>query len=149
MFSSLLVILTPALAENRTASLAVSAVVVPSCTVQGSAISFGNYETTPVEQTSNIGVNCSQGTAYVVSLGGGGANANARQMSGPSNATLSYALFQDASHSKLWGNAVDSNAVAGTGNGNLQNLPVYGRIPAGQVVTPGNYNEAVSITLTY
>ncbi|MBC3918406.1 spore coat protein U domain-containing protein [Undibacterium sp. CY18W] len=147
MLSALLVILTPALAENRTASLAVSAVVVPTCTVQGSAISFGNYETTPVEQTSNIGVNCSQGTAYVVSLGG--ANANVRQMAGPSNATLNYALFQDASRSKLWGSAVDSNAVAGTGNGNLQNLPVYGRIPAGQVVTPGNYNEAVSITLTY
>ncbi|PXX42094.1 Csu type fimbrial protein [Undibacterium pigrum] len=150
MIVGFLAILNPALAETRTASLAVSAVVVPTCTVNGSAVSFGNYEIAAVEQAGNIGVNCSQGTTYVLSLGGGsGANAGMRQMSGPANAALSYALYQDQSRSKLWGSASDNHAITGTGNGNMQNLPVYGRIPAGQVVAPGNYNEVVSITLTY
>ncbi|MFZ6658284.1 Csu type fimbrial protein [Undibacterium sp. TJN19] len=150
--SLLLAILSSALAENQSANLVVSAVVVPSCTIQGNAISFGNYNTHQLEQTSNVGVNCSQGTSYVMALDtGSGANANVatRQMTGPANGTLNYSLFQDAAYSRVWGNTAGSNTVAGTGNGNLQSLPVYGRVPAGQVTAPGVYNDVVGITLTY
>ncbi|MFZ6639662.1 spore coat U domain-containing protein [Undibacterium sp. TC4M20W] len=142
----MLAILAPALAENRTASLAVSAVVVPTCTVNGSATSSARHEVVPVEQAGNIGVNCSQGTAYVLSLGNG---ADATQMSGTVSTALDYAFSQNRTRGKQSLPAVDNHAISSTGDGNLQNLPVYGRIPAGQVAAPLHQNEVVSITLTY
>ncbi|MFZ6872199.1 spore coat protein U domain-containing protein [Undibacterium sp. Di27W] len=135
------------MAETRTASLAVSAVVVPACTVNGATVSLSKYEIAAVEQNGDIGVNCSQGTTYVLSFGTvAGANAGQRRAA---NITLGDALAQDQSHSKLSGNTVDYHAITSTGNGNLQNLPAYGRTPAGQVAAPLNSNEVVSITLTY
>lgn len=141
-----------ALAATGNASLTVSATVAPSCTVQGSAIAFGNYTTSQVDQSGNVAVNCSNGTSYVVAVDAGsasGASVDNRKMTGPANATLNYSLFQDAARSKVWGSTTGSNTIAGTGNGNLQNLPVYARVPGGQSTQAGVYSDVVSITLTY
>jgi spore coat protein U-like protein len=39
--------------------------------------------------------------------------------------------------------------VAKTGSGTAQTLTVYGQVPAGQFVTPGNYADTITVTLTY
>ena len=61
--------------------------------------------------------------------------------------TLSYVITQDAGRVTNWGLA--TGTVAGTGNGSAQTLVVYGRIAAGQYVTPGAYSDTITATVTY
>jgi spore coat protein U-like protein len=44
-------------------------------------------------------------------------------------ATISYSLYPDAARTLVWGEADGMNTVAGTGNGAVQTLDVYGQIP--------------------
>ncbi|MBN6743443.1 spore coat protein U domain-containing protein, partial [Acidithiobacillus sp. MC6.1] len=72
-----------------------------------------------------------------------------RAMTGPSSATLSYGLFQDAAYTTNWGNTVGTDTKTGTGNGSAQALTVYGQIPAGQYPAPGTYTDTITATITY
>lgn len=139
-------------AATSTGNLAVSAIVTATCSVQSAALPFGVYNSAAVQQSAQVGVNCSSGTSYTVSLDAGaapGASTANRKLVGDSNTTLNYALYQDPAHSKNWGNASGSDTLTNVGNGSQQNLPVYGYIPSGQNVKAGSYNDVVGITLSY
>jgi spore coat protein U-like protein len=58
-------------------------------------------------------------------------------------------MFHDAARSSRWGNTYNLDGVAGTGSGSAQTLNVYGRVAAGQLVTPGTYTDTVIATITY
>ncbi|MFL9880274.1 spore coat U domain-containing protein [Herbaspirillum rhizosphaerae] len=139
-------------AATSTGNLAVSAIVASTCSVQSAALPFGTYNSSAVQQSAQVGVVCSNGTSYTVSLDAGaapGATSTDRKLVGDSSATLSYGLYQDPARSKNWGNASGSETVTNVGNGSQQNLPVYGYIPSGQNVKAGSYNDVVGITLSY
>src|SRR5262249_56597254 len=104
------------------------------------------------ELDPTITVTCTNTSPYNVGLDPGtatGATVTTRKMSGPGGALLAYALYQDAAHTKNWGNTVGTDTVAGTGNGNAQSLTVYGQVAAGQYVTPGAYADTITATITY
>lgn len=142
-----------ALAVSTTGQLDISAVVPTQCVVQSAALPFGVYSSTALQQNAQIGVACSAGTSYTVSLDAGtgaAGNVAARKLTSADGAnSLNYGLYQDAARTKAWGNSNGSDTVAGVGNGTTQNLPVYGYIPAGQTPRAGNYSDVVAITLSY
>ncbi|MDP1211485.1 spore coat protein U domain-containing protein, partial [Klebsiella pneumoniae] len=55
-------------AATASGTLTISASVVASCTVVGSAIAFGAYTQSLVNQSGTITVLCTNGTAYNVGL---------------------------------------------------------------------------------
>lgn len=144
----------PARAANVQTTFQVTATVVPACTVSASTLAFGVYDPTsasPTDAATNVGVTCTNGTAYDVGLdagAGAGATIAARKMTHSAD-TLSYALYTDASRTALWGDTIGVNAVAGTGSGALQSLSVYGRIGAHQTAPAGAYTDTITVTVTF
>lgn len=140
-----------ALAASSTGNLDISAIVPSQCVVQSAALPFGTYGTSALQKNGQIGVACSNGTSYTVSLDSGtgsGTSATDRKLSTADGSnTLNYGLYQDAARTRSWGNGGDT--VAGVGNGISQTIPVYGYIPGGQTAREGNYSDVVAITLSY
>ena len=132
-------------AATASASISVSATVVGSCTVTGTGVAFGAYTPqTAAGQEGALTVNCSSGTAYVVSLDGG--SGGGRRMVGPNGATLPYEIYRDGSRTQRWGDGAAGET--GTGSGAAQTLRLYAAIPA-TAVDPGSYADTVTATLTY
>lgn len=65
--------------------------------------------------------------------------------------TLAYTLYRDLTRLLPWNTG--SNAFGGTyllaQFGVTQRIPVYGRIPAGQVIPAGAYKETPSVAVVY
>jgi spore coat protein U-like protein len=142
----------PAVAATATATMAVTATVDSTCLISATPLAFGAYAGTQTDATSTLTVTCSNTTPYNVGLDAGlatGATVTSRAMTGPASATLAYALFQETTRTTNWGNTVGTDTVAGTGNGSAQGLTVYGRVAAGQFVTPGAYSDTITATVTY
>ncbi len=149
----ILVSSAPVLASSTaTGSLINTATVLASCTVVGSTIAFGNYTSSQVDQTGNIAVVCTNGTSYTIGLDAGagtGATTSVRKLSGSLGGTLNYALYRDSGRTTNWGSTIGTDTQAGTGNGLVQNLTVYGRIASAQTPLAGVYTDTVTVTLTY
>jgi spore coat protein U-like protein len=152
--------LTVTLRQGTTSSGAVLGVTTPSisgsvaanCTVSAGSLGFGTYNTTTAATaTATVTVNCSNGASYQVGLGGGSnLNGSTRRMAGPAGARLSYDLYSNSGRTIAWGDGTALGAkVSGTGSGASQGLVVYGRIPAGQLPTPGSYADSVVVTVDY
>ena len=139
-----------------------------SCSVAATGVSFGNYTpaiTAPTDSTGNVDVTCTYlppggatSVVFQVQLGSGASGSlNPRQLaSGP--ARLNYNLYRDAARSLIWGTGLAGTSVAtgnltvgpGVGNGTRSaSFPVYGRIPALQVVDTGNYSDMIVVTLVF
>jgi spore coat protein U-like protein len=135
-----------------TTTASISGSVSPICSVSAGSLGFGTYSAAAASLGSaTVSVNCSNGGAYRVSLGGGQYSTSAtRRMLGPSNNYLSYELFSNSGRTVQWGNGtVFGGQVSGTGSGSAQSLIVYGRIPASQLSTPGTYSDSVLVTVEY
>ena len=149
--TAVMVLAPAAQAATSTATILVSATVLSLCTITAAPLAFGNYTAASLNATTTVSVTCTVGTPYNVGLDAGtgsGATTTVRKMT-LNTGTLSYALYSDAARSVAWGNTVGSNTVAGTGNGLVQALTVYGQVPANQVVAPGAYLDTVTATITY
>lgn len=138
-------------ANPATTTFAVSATVLKDCTVSATALAFGNYTGAVNTNTSTVSVTCTKSTTYTVGLNPGtatGATVATRQMVNGAN-TLGYGLYSDATWTTNWGNTAATNWVSGTGTGAAQPLTVYGQIAAAQYVTPGTYNDTITVSVTY
>lgn len=155
---------------NRLLALALllplGAAAQSSCRLASAAsLAFGNYDvlaTSPTDTLTNILVECSRdGGPKAITLtialdsGANGASAGTRRLlhQGGSGDTLFYGLFRDASRSALWGSTpgVDTASrslnVPNKGSASTT-FTIYGRIPAQQNVSAGNYGDSVQMTLT-
>lgn len=143
---------TELMAASSTGNLDISAVVPSQCVVQSAAMPFGVYAASALTQNAQIGVACSNGTSYTVSLDAGTAGsgtANRKLLTSDGSNSLNYGLYQDAARTRNWGNSSGSDTLSGVGNGSNQSIPVYGYIPAGQTAPAGSYSDVVAITLSY
>jgi spore coat protein U-like protein len=113
---------------------------------------MGNYTGVVLNAASTLTVTCTNTTSFNIGLNAGtytGATVTTRRMTGPGGASLNYKLFRDSGLTLNWGSTVGSDTFSSTGNGLAQNFSVYGQIPAGQLVTPGTYNDTIVATITY
>ena len=119
----------PAAAATATATFAVTATVMATCTTAASPLAFGPYTGAQANATT---------TATVTT----------RKMTG-SGATLNFSLGKDAAQAANWGNTAGTDTVAGTATGSPIAVTIYGRIPAGQFVAPATYTATITATITY
>jgi spore coat protein U-like protein len=144
-------------AVTTTATMQVTANVQATCTVSTGNLAFGNYtggSASPVDATTTITATCPPGQSYTIGLNAGlgpAATTSTRKMtiSGPGTSTLNYGLFTDSTHATNWDDIGGTNTVAGTGNGAGQSITAYGRIPAGQNVQTGLYEDTITVTMDY
>ena len=142
-------------AATAQATFSVTATVLASCSVSAGTLAFGNYTPTsgsPADATSTVDITCTNGTHYSVALDGGSTESDvaARAMSDTSAHTLSYEIYTDSSRATVWGDGTGSTvAQSGTGSGSLQTLTAFGRVPASQFATAGNYSDTVTVTVSY
>ncbi|WFP75211.1 spore coat U domain-containing protein [Mesorhizobium sp. WSM4906] len=145
----------PAIAAVATGNLTVRITITAECKVQtANDLDFGSKGVIDanVDQTSTIGVQCTSGQTYNVGLSAGagaGATVAVRKMTGPGAATVNYTLYRDTGRTQPWGMTIGTDTLAGTGNGNVQNLTVYGRVPPQATPAAGVYTDTVAITVTY
>ena len=81
----------PAVAATATASLAISANVLSTCSLTGGSIPFGTYTSAQLDQSGTMSVLCTNGVPYTVALdagAGSGATISARKMTGSGGGTL-------------------------------------------------------------
>jgi spore coat protein U-like protein len=138
----------------------VSANVLPQCsTYVTTDMDFGSNAgaiTANLDRTSTIGLTCINRTAYSIGLNNGqNALGNVRRMrfTAPDSSVyyIPYELYRDAARSQRWGNTINTDTQAGTGNGSAQTLTVYGRAPptTGAIPAQGSYNDLITVTITY
>ncbi len=136
--------------SSATASFTVTATVLANCNLSVTSLAFGTYTGAAVNATSTLNVQCTSSTAYTIGLNAGtgsGATVTNRILTGTGGVHIGYSLFSDSSRLVNWG--LISNTVPGIGNGATQAITVYGRIAAGQPVTPGTYTDTITVTITY
>jgi len=149
-------------AATTTGTLTVTAAVAATCNVANASVAFGTYNPGggAVNASTQIGVRCTKGTPFTVSLNGGGSgNISGRQMSstGTPAEKLDYQLYTNAGRTVVFGNGTTGSTVAGTGAGmgvpQTQNVDVYGQLPdsaANQgAAALSDYTDSVQITVTY
>lgn len=130
----------------------VSAHVPPACLVSATDLDFGstgNFNAN-IDATSAISVRCTQKSPFHIGISHGitGTSPIARKMTLGAN-SITYGLFRDAGRTLPWGLTPNLNAATGTGTGNIQNIPVYGRIPPQAAPPPGTYSDTLNVTVTY
>jgi spore coat protein U-like protein len=147
---------TSAFALTASDTVPVTATVIDSCTVNSTALTFGNYNGivgSALDSVGTVTAVCTMGTAFSVALDAGtgsGAAMTARLLTGPGGATLAYSIFCDAPRTQVWGDGSGGTDVAtGTGTGVAQSFTMYGRVPSLQTSTVGSYTDSVTVTLTY
>ena len=128
-----------------------SAASAVSCSGSFGTDNLGFYSGALLNAGTTLGsITCPQNFSYRIGLSAGtgsGATVTLRKMTGPSGATLSYRIFQDAAYTVNWGNTSGVDTKSGVGTGVAQSVPVYSRIPANQYVAPGTYQDTITLTV--
>jgi spore coat protein U-like protein len=154
----------PPASSTKTATIAVSATVNNSCNLTTTPLAFGSYDPstgTAVTSTATVTAICTKGTVYSIGLDTGlnGSAATSlgigvtRAMSGSAGGTdLGYELYTSNSYSTVWKQTAPNEPAftAGAGTTSGTAYTVFGSIPASQYgVTPGNFSDTVTATITY
>lgn len=146
---------TPAGSQTATAQFNVQITITAECLVNSASdLNFGSSGVidTAVAATSQLAVQCTNGTTYNIGLNqgiGAGATVAERLMTGPNAETVTYSLYTDAAHSDVWGNTVGTDTVAATGTGAAQTYDVFGQVLPQETPTSGTYNDTITVTVTY
>jgi spore coat protein U-like protein len=144
-----------AIAATATGIFNVQVTIQETCIISGTtaALDFGTQTllNADVDASTTISVQCSNGTDYDVTLDQG-ANSSRRMRLPSTSHYVDYELYTDAARTTVWPASVSAGPVYPyTGNGDVQSIEVYGRIPA--QTTPAAsataYTDTVGITITY
>ena len=155
LMAGLLALLTAVAGEAATASaqLNVTVRVVPNCRIAVTDLAFGAYDplvqhsTQNLDGTALVRVVCTKNERATI-LMEDEHGSNARALSFAGNA-LTYGIFSDSARTSVWGGRGNGVQVTFDGGSSPQELTVYGRIPAGQVVPAGPYSDAVTATVDF
>ncbi len=151
----------PGMAGSASDNLNVSASVsvVPSIIITPPApvpipVENVTNPSTPATATLPIAITLPSNTTGKITLGQGqnpspvstDPNPLRRMTDGNGNYLL-YELYQDESNTIIWGNT-DQTGLSLTGTGSAGNVNLYIKIPAGQNVPAGNYQDTVELKAT-
>lgn len=145
----------PALAAD-TVNFNVKIVIQTACDVAASAptdVNFGTVASTAtnIDNAGTLRVRCTPGSAYNIALNNGqnGSTVNDRKMAKGTD-LVPYQLYRASARGvgDVWGATVGTNTYAGSGNGAVQDVTVYGRVPSANFPA-GSYNDVVMATIIY
>lgn len=134
-----------------------------SCSVNASSVTFSGYNPisgSAATATGNVAVTCTAFVAtllvsYNIALDKGIYGTFSARMMKYSSTLLQYNLYTSVGQTTVWG---DGTAGTGTVSDSYllgillpvtRNYSVYGNVPASQNVTPGTYQDTITVTVTY
>ena len=127
----------------------------PSCTISVTSVAFGNYNVFTTSQYDSMGSITYQcnATAMNISIGlskGSSSTFSPRTLR-KGGEVLNYNLYRNAGRTNIWGDGTGGTLVYTRANppNNSLTLTVYGRIPAQQDVSAGNYTDTVSALINF
>lgn len=146
-----------AMAGSVTGSFQSNAVITSSCLLSASAVAFGAFTPTSTATTlsanGTVSATCSNGVAYALSLDAGTKGTiGTRQMGGANAANadlLAYNIYTTTAKTTIFGNGTTGSKINSTGTGSAQAITVYGGLLTNQYVTPDNYSDTLTVTMTY
>jgi spore coat protein U-like protein len=151
----LLCVLTVVPLDAQAVLVWASARVESQCRVTGGLLDFSDYNpigvnaTRPQDTEGTFEVQCTPGSRVRIALEAGlhatGQNRKMAMIGGLDS--LSYDLYQDSGRSRAW-NGTDVRTFDGFGASPLR-VRVYGRIPQGQNVRAGDYEDSVLIVVRF
>jgi spore coat protein U-like protein len=141
-------------------SMAVPDMARAVCQINLSTLNFGNYDplgTSPLDSVGNLTYFCSQPVPILtITIDRGGAgNVLTRRMikpGGEGTGALLYNVYLDAAQTAIWGDGTPGSRIWSTPNPAVRtkiNVPIYGRVPAGQDIGIGSYGDTLMITINY
>jgi spore coat protein U-like protein len=142
-------------AASKTATIQVTLTIQNDCTIAANPLDFGSTGVLAgnLDQATNLSVTCTTGTPYNIALDAGTTPNSVISARTLENAALTgvvqYNLYRDLSRTQLWGQTVGSDTVSGIGNGNLQTIPVFGRVPAQPTPAADTYTSTVTATIMF
>jgi spore coat protein U-like protein len=127
-----------------------------SCTISVTSIAFGNYNvftTTADDSTGTITYRCNSQAANIsIALSDGSSTTFSPRTMRKGTELLQYNLYRNAARTNIWGDGTGGTSVytsANPPNNSNVNLTIYGRIPAQQDVSAGNYSDTVSAVINF
>lgn len=143
-------------ASNPTAWAPTPAQQGNHCIVSVTGIVFANYNPhspTPNDSQGSVTVRCRGGQArfFAVHIDSGtSGRISRRTMQGPGG-TVRYNLYLDATRQMIWGDGSDGSRTLRRTN--IQNrtitAPIYARLPPGQAVAAGTYEDTLVVTVVF
>lgn len=128
----------------------------PSCTISVTSVAFGNYNvftTTPDDSTGTITYRCNSSAANIsITLSDGSSSTFNPRTLRKGTEVLNYNLYRNAARTTIWGNGTGGTSVytqSNPPNNTNVSVTVYGRIPALQDVSAGNYTDTVSAVINF
>ena len=140
--------------SSSSATMAVSLVVTPNCTLAAGPLAFGTVgaaEAPSQAATASIDIACGPDVAFTVALDDGqnGADGTRRVFDPVTGQTIAYDIYADPAHTRRWG-SLGTQSVAGiTAPTGAQRLTAYGLIGSETHATAGNYGDLVTVTMNF
>ena len=128
-----------------------------ACSLTSTSVVFGAYDifsNAPLDTLGQVIFRCANNDHNVsISLDKGGAPTfNPRRMLNGTN-LLNYNLYLDAARTVIWGDGTGGTQNFFIGNPQPNNrdisVPLYGRIPAGQGASVGDYSNTITVTINF
>jgi spore coat protein U-like protein len=128
-----------------------------ACSLTSTSIAFGNYDIfspSPLDSLGQVIFRCGGNDHDVsISLDNGGAPTfNPRRMLNGTS-TLNYNVYLDAARTVIWGDGSSGTQNFFVHNPQSNNrdisVPIYGRVPAGQGASVGNYSNTLTVTINF
>jgi spore coat protein U-like protein len=134
-----------------------SATVGSSCTISASTMTFAAYTETAITATTDVSVNCTFGTAGVVTLSTVSDASTATKyklirtsQDGATPADVLEVSFKITSTNAALHNSAGSFSVTGTGAAVTNSAVITGTIAATQTSkTAGTFSKSLTLTVTY
>ena len=137
-------------------STASASAQAPSCTISVTSVAFGTYNvftTTADDSTGTITYRCNSTAANIsIALSDGSSSTFSPRTLRKGSEVLQYNLYRNAARTTIWGDGTGGTSVyslANPPNNSNVNLTIYGRIPAQQDVSAGNYSDTVSAVINF
>jgi spore coat protein U-like protein len=128
----------------------------PSCTISVTSVAFGSYNvftTSADDSTGTITYRCNSTAANIsIALSDGSSSTFSPRTLRMGSEVLQYNLYRNAARTTIWGDGTGGTSVysqANPPNNSNVNLTIYGRIPAQQDVSAGNYSDTVSAVINF
>ena len=130
--------------------------IIADCTIAANALDFGQSQgvlATAFNVNTALQITCTNTTPYNVGLNAGsgtGSTDASRVMSGTgaNTSTVNFNLNMTAGGGN-WGNTQGTDTKSGTGSGVVQNLTVYGVVPAQATPQPDTYKSTITATVYF
>jgi spore coat protein U-like protein len=139
----------PVLAATPNASFAVSVTVQADCQVSAPVTAFGIHTTAGAHPTSAVSVACTISTPYNVSYSSGRTTGVTGMMTGNISALLDHSLLLESPYTAKRGGMAETDTVAGTGRGSIQQRAAVVQTAGSEFVAPGESADTIIAAVTY